>query len=83
MELLLFFQNRRFWDIGVVHMAYQGICFVSVKNNMAEDEEFNEMNNQQIIGNELKLIAINNYYLKKSKISNYDFNHEDRTNLID
>ena len=50
---------------------------------MSEDEEFNEMNNQQIIGNELKLIAINNYYLKKSKISNYDFNHEDRTNLID
>ena len=46
MESLLFLrQNRRYWDIGVLHKAYKGTCFSSVKNNMAEDEKFNEMNN--------------------------------------
>ena len=46
MESLLFLhQNRRYWYIGVLHKAYKGTCFSSVKNNMAEDEKFNEMNN--------------------------------------
>ena len=46
MKSLLFLrQNRRYWDIGVVQKAYQETCSASVKNNMVEDEEFDEMNN--------------------------------------
>ena len=44
-SLLLLHQNRIYWDIGVVQKAYQGIYSASVKNNMADYEEFDEMNN--------------------------------------
>ena len=44
-SLLFLCQNRRYWDIGLVQKEYQETCYASVKNNMAEDEEFDEIIN--------------------------------------
>ena len=42
MESLFFLcKNRIFWGIGLIHKEYQLTCSASVKDNMADNGEFN------------------------------------------
>ena len=44
-SLLFLCQNRRYCGIEIVQKAYQVTCSERVKNKMAEDEGYNEINN--------------------------------------